>query len=73
MSDICLCTPKWKAIYTKDKFYDELVHEWDIKGTKKLTLRMRDFMVKLEKKWMNLRVYMGEMELESKIWYVECC
>ena len=26
----------------KDKFYDELVHEWDMKGTKELTLGTGD-------------------------------
>ena len=33
----------------KDNFYDELVHTWDMKGTKELTLRIGDFMVMLEK------------------------
>ena len=26
----------------KDKFYDELVHEWDMKGTKELILGIGD-------------------------------
>ena len=27
----------------KNKFYDKLVHKWDMKGTKKLTLGIGDF------------------------------
>ena len=27
----------------KDKFYDELVYEWDMKGTKEMTLGLEDF------------------------------
>ena len=27
----------------KDNFHDELVHEWDIKGRKELTLAIKDF------------------------------
>ena len=27
----------------KDEFYDELVHKWDRKGTKELTLGVGDF------------------------------
>ena len=30
-------------------------------------------MVMLEKMWMDLRVYIEEMESGSKIWKVECC
>ena len=40
---MCLCTPKWKAKYTEKKFYDKLVYEWKMKGTKKLTLEIGDF------------------------------
>ena len=39
---MCLSTPKCKVRY-KDKFYDELVHEWKIKGIKELTLGIGDF------------------------------
>ena len=39
---IHICTPKWKDDIQKDKFYDELVHEWDVKGTQELTLEIGD-------------------------------
>ena len=66
---ICVYTPQsGKPDIQKEKFYDELVHEWNMKGRKKLIL-----MVMLEKRWMDLRVYMGEMELGSKIWKAEYC
>ena len=44
---MCLCTSKWKAKKWKDilknNFYDKLVHEYDMKVTKGLTLGIRDF------------------------------
>ena len=41
---ICVYAPKsGKPNIQKDKFYDELVVEWDIRGTKELTLRIGDF------------------------------
>ena len=42
MSSICLCTSKWEARYTEENFYDKLVHEWNMKSTKKLTLGIGD-------------------------------
>ena len=44
-----------------------------MKGTKELTLELKTLMVMLRKRWMDLKVYMEEMELESEIWKVECC
>ena len=71
---ICVYAPQsGKPDTQKDKFYDQMIHEWEMKGTKKLTLGIGDFNGHIEKTWMDLRVYMGEMELESKIWKVECC
>ena len=41
---ICVYTPQsGKPDIQKSKFYDELVHEWDLKGTKELTLGIEDF------------------------------
>ena len=41
---ICVYTPQsGKPDIQKDEFYDELVHEWDIKGTKELSLGIGDF------------------------------
>ena len=41
---ICVYAPQSrKPDIQKDKFYDELVHEWDMKGTKELTLGIGDF------------------------------
>ena len=34
----------------KDKFYGELVHKWDMKGRKELTLKIGDFNGHVEKK-----------------------
>ena len=70
---ICVYAPQsGKPDIQKDKLYDELVHEWDTKGIKELTLRLETLMVMLEKRWMDFRVYMEEMELDSKIRKVEC-
>ena len=55
------------------KCYDELVHEWDMKGTKELNFGIGGFNGHVGKRWMDLRLYMGEMEFGSKIWKVECC
>ena len=57
----------------KNKFCDELVHKWDMKGTKELTLGIKVFNDHVGKRRVDLRVYMGEIELESEIWKVECC
>ena len=71
MRVICVyASQSGKPDIQKNKFYDEMVHEWDMKGTKELILRL-DLMLMLEKKWMDLRVYMEEMELWSKIWKVK--
>ena len=41
---ICVYLPQSeKPDIQKDKFYDELVHEWEMKGTKELTLEIGDF------------------------------
>ena len=63
--DMCVCIPKWKTRCTvqKDKFYNEMIHEWVIKGRKELTLGSGDFKVMLEKRWVDLRVYMEEMKI----------
>ena len=55
------CHPK------RIKFYEELVHEWDIKNTKELNLGIGDFNGHVEKRWMDLRMYMRKIELGSKI------
>ena len=55
----------------KDKFYNELVHKLDMKGTKELTLGIGNF--NGQKRWMDLWMYMEEMKLGSEIWNVECC
>ena len=44
-----------------------------MKGTKELTLEIGDFNNHVGKKWMNLQMYMEEMELGSEIWKIECC
>ena len=69
---ICVYTPQsGKPDIQKSKFYDELVHKWDLKGTKELTLGIEDFNGHVGKKWMDLRVYMEEIELRSKIWKLQ--
>ena len=41
---MCVYAPQSeKPDIQKDKFYDELIYEWDMKGTKKLTLGIGDF------------------------------
>ena len=41
---ICVYAPQsGKPDTQKNKFYDELVQEWDMKGTKELTLGIGDF------------------------------
>ena len=61
---ICDYAPQsGKPDIQKDKFYDEQVHEWDIKRRKKLTLGLGDFNDHVEKKrWMDFRIYMEEIK-----------
>ena len=41
---ICVYAPQsGKPATQKNKFYDELIYEWDIKGTKELTLGIGNF------------------------------
>ena len=48
---ICVYAPQsGKPDIQKDKFYNELVHEWDMKGTKELTLGIGNFIGHVEKK-----------------------
>ena len=65
---ICVYAPQnGKPDIQKDNFYDELVHAWGMKGTKELTLGIGNFNGHVGKTYMDLKVYMGETELESKI------
>ena len=50
----------------KNKFYDELVHEWDMKSTNELTLGIGDFNGHV-RKVVGFKGVHGEMALESKI------
>ena len=48
---ICVYAPQSvKPDIQKDKFYDDLVYEWNIKGTKELTFGIGDFNAYVEKK-----------------------
>ena len=50
----------------KDKFYYEMVYEWDMKGTKDLTLGIGDFHGHVGKKVNGFGGYMREMKLGAK-------
>ena len=71
---ICVYAPQSGNPNTqKDKLNNKLVYEWDMKGTKEVTLGIGNFSDHVEKRWMDLRVYMAEMELGSEIWKVDSC
>ena len=66
---ICVYAPQnKKPDIQKHEFYDKLIHEWDTKDTKELTLGVEYCNVHVGKRWMDLRVYMAKMESESEIW-----
>ena len=63
---ICAYAPEsGKPNMQKHKFYYKLIHEWDMKGTKALTLGIGDFNCHVGKK-VDLGVYMEEIDLGSE-------
>ena len=64
---ICIYAPQsGKPDIQKDKFYNELIYEWNMKGVKEWTLRIGTLMVMLEKMYMDLRVYMKKLHWRVK-------
>ena len=55
----------------KDKFYGKLVHEWDMKGRKEMTLEIGDFNGHVKKKGGGFEAA-HKNGIGEQIWKVEC-